>query len=31
MSDRALTHLIHDLDDLSSNLYIEAHITNKLS
>ena len=31
MSDRELAHLTHDLDDLSLNLYIEAHIINELS
>ena len=29
--DCELAHLIHDLDDLSSSLHIEAHIINELS
>ena len=31
MSDHGLAHLTHDLDYLSSNLYIESHMTNELS
>ena len=31
MSDRELSNLTHDLDDMSSSLYIKAYIINELS